>query len=190
VPLYATWNVTLSMGVPSPFSENGQVSDPRVNVPVITMGIVAPPSWPLMPPCRDSPPPQSAENAPDAAVAVWLVMVHWKFEQLEKSGSGETAEAIAEEAVTDEAVDFGCSTQVPRSDAVDDCPAVAAPPLPVGPSTVEVRSTLHAPVAARTASSELNKTRDLFITLFFCIGRDAFGRHPSITSSSSALQFE
>ena len=45
VPLKVMWNVIESIGVPSPFSENGQLSAPRFSVPVIAIGIVAPPSW-------------------------------------------------------------------------------------------------------------------------------------------------
>jgi hypothetical protein len=70
VPLYVMWNVTPSIWVPSPFSENWQVSEPRVSAPVTTIGIVAPPRRPVIVPLNTSPVPHSAENRPDASVAV------------------------------------------------------------------------------------------------------------------------
>jgi hypothetical protein len=79
-----------------------------------------------------------------------------KFEQLEKSGT------VTEDAVT-AGVDVPCTTHVPRSDGADDFEGVA--PVVVGPSTVEVRSALHANVAAIAAASELNRKRDLFMAM-------------------------
>ena len=151
--------MTLSIGVPSPVSENGQPSVPRTSSPVTTMGIVAPPRRPVMVPWRIKPVPHSAENLPDASVAVWVVTAHAKFEQLEKSGSA----VAVDERVTDAVVEVPCTIQVPSRDGVEDLevdvPALAV----VGPSTVDVRSTLHAVMAPNAAISELNRTNDLFM---------------------------
>jgi hypothetical protein len=91
-----------------------------------------------------------------------------KFEQLEKSGT------VTEEAVT-AGVDVPCTTHVPRSDGADDFEGVA-PEVVVGPSTVEVRSALHAEAAAIAATIELNRKRDLFMAIFD-IGRYACRRY-------------
>src|SRR5437763_4459499 len=101
------WNVTGSTGVPSPVSENAQLSLPRVNVPEMTIGIVAPPRRPVIVPERIMP-VQSAEKRPDASVAVWFVTDHVKLEHCEKSGSAEGVEAALTEAPW--------TTQVPRSE--------------------------------------------------------------------------
>jgi hypothetical protein len=91
-------------------------------------------------------------------VAVWLVTAHWKLPQLEKSGSVES------DAVTEDAVVRPCTTQVPSSDGVVDVPAaVVAEVVLVGPSTLVVRSTLQAEVAASTASTELKGASVRFI---------------------------
>jgi hypothetical protein len=111
------------------------------------------------------------------------VIVHWKFEQLEKSGS------VADPVFFDEAVDVPCTTQVPSIDGVVAVPATAPVAAVVGPSTVEVRSTPHAAIATSAVSAELNRRKDLFMGIVSCIGRDTFGRHISITESSSDLQF-
>jgi hypothetical protein len=140
--------------VPSPVSENGQASEPRVSDPVTTMGIVAPPRRPVIVPLNTKPVPHSAENRPEASVAVWFVIDQVKFEQLEKSGT------VTEDAVT-AGVDVPCTTQVPRSEGADDFAGVA-PEVVVGPSTVDLRSALHADVAAIATTSELNRRRDLF----------------------------
>lgn len=155
VPLYVIRNVTLSIGVPSPFSENGQLSEPRVSEPVTTIGIVAPPRRPVTVPLNTSPTPHSAENRPEASVAVWVVTDHVKFEQLEKSG---TVTEVVEDV--DAGGDVPWTTQVPSIDGIEEFP-VDEDVLVVGPSTVEVRSTPHAATAIATAS-ELDRKRDLF----------------------------
>ena len=76
-----------------------------------------------------------------------------KFEQLEKSGT------VTEDAVT-AGVDVPCTTHVPRSEGAEVLPAEED--VVVGPSTVEVRSALHADPAAIAAASELNRIKDLF----------------------------
>jgi hypothetical protein len=126
-----------------------------MRLPETTIGIVAAPRRPVMVPWRTSPGPHSAENLPEASVAVWVVTDHAKFEQLEKSGSAVAdAEGVAEAA-------FGVpwTTQTPSRDGEVLGAALAL----VGPSTVDVRSTLHPVVAANAASSELSRMSDLFM---------------------------
>jgi hypothetical protein len=87
------------------------------------------------------------------------VTVHVKFEQLEKSGS-----AVGDaEGVTDAVVEVPCAIQVPSREDVEVLGVEVAAVEVVGPSTVDVRSTPHAMVAASAASSELNRTNDLFM---------------------------
>jgi hypothetical protein len=96
---------------------------------------------------------------PDASVAVWVVTDHAKFEQLDKSGS-----AVGDaDGVTDAVVEVPCPIQVPSRDDVEDLGVEVAVLAVVGPSTVDVRSTLHAVVTANAASSELNRMNDLFM---------------------------
>src|SRR5580765_7469143 len=93
-------------------------------------------------PCTVIPPLQSAEKFPAASVAFWLVTVHWKFEQLEKSVSTDAVPAALDTA----ALSLDATTQVPSSDGAVDVPAavaVAAEVVLVGPSTLVVRSTLQ-----------------------------------------------
>jgi hypothetical protein len=78
-----------------------------------------------------------------------------KFEQLEKSGT------VTEDAVTAGGGDAPCTTHVPRSEGAADFPAEEEVVV-VGPSTVEVRSALHADAAAIAAARELDRKRDLF----------------------------
>jgi hypothetical protein len=102
--------------------------------------------------------PHSAEKRPEASVAVWLVTDHVKFEQLEKSGS-EPGDAFG---APDAVFEVPWTTQTPSRDGVDVFGAEALAAL-VGPSTVDVRSTPHAAVAANAASTELNRTNDFFM---------------------------
>ena len=156
VPVYVMRNVTLSICVPWPVNENGQLSDPRASVPVTVIGIVVPPRRPLTVPLNTSPTPHSAENRPEASVGVCVVTDQVKFEQLEKSGT-------VTDVVDDEVAgggDVPCTTHVPSIDGVEEFPE-EEDVLVVGPSTVEVRSTPH-PAASITTASELDKKRTLF----------------------------
>ena len=187
VPLYVMRNVTLSIGVPSPVSENGQLSEPRARVPVTVIGIVAPPRRPVTVPLKTRPTPHSAENRPEASVAVCVVTDQVKFEQLEKSG---TVTDVVEDDVAGGG-DVPWTTHVPSIDGVDDDVDEV---LVVGPSTVEVRSTPHAAKAIAQAS-ELDRNRDLFFMgVTSGIGQQAVGRYlsaykivPAPTLSAGAM---
>jgi hypothetical protein len=80
-----------------------------------------------------------------------------KFEQLEKSGNP------VDEEVTDAVLDVPCTTQVPSIDGAAVLPDADVAVVADGPSTLDERSTLHADVAANTASSEPSKTRDFLM---------------------------
>ena len=105
-----------------------------------------------MSPCSDSPRSHSAENLPDASVAVWLV-----DRPLEVRAAGEIRQRRT--SATSRglgAIDAPCTTQVPSSEGVDGLAAAdAASGASGGPRTVEVRSTLQAAVAAKRRAPSL-----------------------------------
>src|SRR5262249_30754085 len=109
---------------------------------------------PVTVPLNTNPTPHSAENRPEASVAVWVVTDQVKFEQLEKSGidTDDPEDVVAAGGVVP------CTTHVPSIDGVEEFPPDV---LVVGPSTVEVRSTPHAAIAIARAD-ELSRNRDLF----------------------------
>jgi hypothetical protein len=136
-----------------------------------------------MVPANTNPPAQSAENFPDASVAVWVVTAHWTFPQLEKSGTAEPAEPV-----TAEAVDVPWTTQVPSMEGVVDLAAVADV-LVVGPSTLLVRSTLHAAVAASRPRAELKRRSDCFIDAMVLVSADIAAADTVSYKTVAALTF-
>ena len=110
-------------------------------------------------------------NEPATCVAVWFVTSQRKLPQLEKSGSALGSEAAG---FTDAAVAVPCTTHVPSNEGVEVL-VVEVVPVPVGPSTVVVRSTPQAAVAMSAARVELNKKADLFMGLCPRIGRRTYG---------------
>ena len=146
--MYVTRNVSAPIGTPVPFSVNGQLSAPCVATPVNTSGTVAPPTCAVIVPATFNPPGHTAENCPVADVAVWMLMVTWKFEQLDSMGSDVMAAVDIEFA----------ETHVPTSDDDDDDELVgvtAALTLALdGVNGLDVRSTPHA-VNATAAATEL-----------------------------------
>ena len=169
------WNSVELTGTALPLSEKPHESAPRVNEPESRIGIGVLAIWPVMVPLIEMPPPHSAENVPEISVAVWVVIAHWKFEQLDRSGSVVIAAVDTEPGVTALVERGFCMTQVPRNEDVDadavlDAMA-AVSAIFDGPITVEVRSTPQA-VTARAVTSELNKISGFFMRFQFSVSAD------------------
>src|SRR5207247_2064546 len=100
-------NVSLPSGVPVPLIVNGQFWPACVAAPSYVIGMVAPPSFPVIVPATLRFSGHDIVNWPTAIVAVWVVIVSCMFEHCERLAGNPSA------------LMRRLDTQVPISDEVD-----------------------------------------------------------------------